>query len=73
MSKQGGLELIYLTEVTRRYLKSDNLNKASTKNDLIKDEYYYIPGDFVVLPYKDIKNINISYYSIEEEELTENE
>jgi len=75
LSKQGGLELIYLTEVTRRYLKSDNLNNADTKGNSMQDGYYYIPGDFVVLPYKDIKNINISYYSIEEDEdnLIENE
>ena len=67
LSKQGGLELLYLTQVTRRYFKNYNLNIDQEDSTKIRnDDYYYIPGDFVVLPFKEIKNINISYYSIED-------
>lgn len=54
LSKQGGLESLYLTQVYKRFLKEDGLvNKP------------FIPGDFMVLPYKDVINLNITYYSFE--------
>jgi hypothetical protein len=33
------------------------------------DRYYKMPGDLFVIPYQQIRNINITYYIIEEEGL----
>jgi hypothetical protein len=31
----------------------------------VADDWYYMPGDYFVIPYSEIKNINISYYKEE--------
>jgi len=71
LSKQGGLELIYLTEVNRRLInddpQNDTFDNLEDENES-DDRLYFMPGDFFVLPYKEIKNINITYYEIEEVE-----
>jgi hypothetical protein len=116
LTKDDGLDRIYLTNVQRRKLKhddgqeeevdsSDELTEEEQKmldkyeaemvdydidyNEKFSDEemqrhidsienyaksrYYYMPGDYFVIPYSEIKNINITYYKekvLEEEEET---
>ncbi len=57
LTKEGsGLEQIYLSEVRRRNIEHDSDSEK---------KYYHIPGDFFILPYHQIINMNISYYSLE--------
>jgi len=57
LSRDGGLESIYLTEVTRRYLNSDSSDDAKPKQ-----RYQAIPGDIFVIKYTQVVNLNISIY-----------
>jgi len=58
LSKEHILETICLSNVRRRKIQDDNEEKS---------KYYYIPGNFVVFKYNQIKNINITYYSLRED------
>ena len=88
LTKEEGLDRIYLKNVRRRRLTNepndlpetpaveatpvtdlgeiDELEIASEMDDLDK-RYYYMPGDFFIIPYSQIKNMNIRYYSLDEE------
>lgn len=63
LSRDGGLDRIYLREVKRRYLRDDNHTKDET--------YYQLPGEFFVISSSQIINIHITYYkvSIDDSEL----
>ena len=58
LSKEGGLERVYLSEVKRRYLKSDGTN------EIMDGRYYSLPGKLFIIPYSQILNIHVTYYSI---------
>ncbi|MCA1750269.1 MAG: hypothetical protein LC670_00515 [Flavobacteriales bacterium] len=60
LSKDGGIDRIYLSDVRRRLMKEDNQEGK-------KERYYRLPGKFFVLPYEHIINLHIVYYSIEAE------
>ena len=60
LSKENGLDRIYLTEVVRRYL-SDDFNEERKE--------YEIPGNFMVFPFDKVLNMNLTYYEIEEDDL----
>ncbi len=72
LSKDGGIDRIYLTNVKRRYLRDDKANQPQENNDL-DERYYYLPGQFFIIPYTQIINLHITYYKIEvtDDELTE--
>jgi len=97
LSKEDGIDRLYLSEVTRRRLEHDENESESKKEeikkkpqgDYIKREgdklkleirsggiperprsiidprYYTIPGNTFVLPFREIKNLNITYIFIE--------
>ncbi len=68
LSKNDGLDRIYLSNVYRRKLNDDSPGELSAPLEQEFDERYYkMPGDMFVIPYQQIKNINISYYVIEED------
>ncbi|MDQ2752793.1 MAG: hypothetical protein M3R72_07200 [Bacteroidota bacterium] len=71
LSKDGGIDRIYLTNVKRRYLKDDRTNEV-LENET-DERYYYLPGQFFIIPYTQIINLHITYYKIEvtDVELTE--
>lgn len=101
LTKDDGLDRIYLTNVQRRKLSEDSITnegiKLNTSIDQLQDaldnvevdydamlqkggdvdqiaafvdnRYYFMPGDYFVIPYSEIKNINITYYT--EQELPE--
>jgi hypothetical protein len=56
LSKDGGLESIYLSKAKRRYLKDEGESRKS---------YYEMPGEFLFIPFENILNINITYYNFE--------
>ena len=59
LSRDGGLESIYLTQVARRYLTQD-----LTDDGRRKQRYYDIPGDIFVIKYTQVANLNIFYDSV---------
>jgi hypothetical protein len=90
LSKDEGLDRIYLKNVRRRKLTNepnDNLELISSdadeteaanldqlqeveidsELDALDKRYYYMPGDFFIIPYSQIKNMNIRYFHLDEE------
>jgi hypothetical protein len=81
LSKDEGLDRIYLINVRRRKL-SDDLETAqladatTTENSDVSDNdapsteidkrYYYMPGDLFVIPYSQIRSLNVTYYKKED-------
>lgn len=71
LSKDGGIDRIYLTNVKRRYLRDDKMNQPQEADN--DERYYYLPGQFFIIPYLQVINLHITYYKIEvtDDELTE--
>ncbi|MCP5104072.1 MAG: hypothetical protein GY950_11870 [bacterium] len=55
--ESGGLEYIYLTDARKRYLDDNN-----------KKNWEKIDGRYFVVPFSNVINLNISYYSFESSE-----
>jgi hypothetical protein len=69
LSKENGLDRIYLSNVYRRKLKDDLNNDQPNVGYLerhLDSRYYSMPGDLLVLTYDKIINLNITYYQVEE-------
>jgi hypothetical protein len=70
LDNDKGLDRIVLYFVYRRFLESDSYGLRSEKEDLFnynketKQRYYEMPGDYLVIPYNKIINMNISYKEI---------
>lgn len=62
---KDGLDRIYLSAVYRRKLGDDLEAKKKSGNLDEDDRYYSMPGEFFVIPYKEIKNINVDYFRLE--------
>ena len=60
LSKDGGLERIYLKDVRRRFLQ----NQPDQIEENTNNKYYELPGEFFVLPYDKIINLHITYYKV---------
>jgi hypothetical protein len=68
MDKNGGLERIILKYPKRRIFKN-SIDKQLKKPQMNDDETLYdIPGDFMIIPYSKIENMNFIYLKILEEE-----
>jgi hypothetical protein len=88
LSKDEGLDRIYLKNVRRRRLTNEpndmlesihanggeatdldqiDEEEAIDEMDALDKRYYYMPGDFFVIPYSQIKNMNIRYFNLDEE------
>lgn len=73
LSSDGGIDKIYLSYVYRRKFESDE-KETPNKEDVpippinkeFDERYYNMPGDYFVLFGKEILNINITYYHLEE-------
>jgi hypothetical protein len=55
LSKDGGVDRIYLTDVKRRFLKDDD---DPNRN-------YTLPGKFFIIPFSKILNLHLTYYAVE--------
>jgi hypothetical protein len=64
LSENDKLERVYLTGVMRRKLESDRVADKD-EGSSSQDHYYYMPGDFFMIPGDKILNINITYYLAE--------
>ncbi|MDN5215276.1 hypothetical protein QQ020_24570 [Fulvivirgaceae bacterium BMA12] len=56
----SGLDYLILSYVRRRNIKDEELSDDA--------HYYNVPGDFFVIPYKDVINVNLSYYTLRPDE-----
>ena len=56
LSKNGGLDLIYLTNAFRRPLSADPAYNEEERHDI-----YYMPDHYFILKYEQVKNLNIFY------------
>jgi hypothetical protein len=59
LSKEGGLESVSLDQVQRRFLRDDRRKSFKVP------KHYQIPGDLLLLKYSEIKNLNLSYYTLD--------
>lgn len=59
LSKEGGIDRLYLTDVKRRYLRDDHKQTPA-----IDQKYYFMPGQFFVLPFHQVINLHITYYTV---------
>ncbi len=55
LSKDGGVDRIYLTDVKRRFLKDDNE----------QGKEYQLPGKFFIIPFSKILNLHLTYYAVD--------
>jgi hypothetical protein len=65
LSKDNGLDRLYLSNVYRRSFKNDLQDEDKNPGFLARDtdeRYYAMPGDFFVITYDKIRNLNITYY-----------
>jgi hypothetical protein len=67
LSPTQGLDRIYLSNVYRRLLKDDRTDQpadfAAKESDA---RYYTMPGDLFVIPFAQIRNLNVTYYTLTE-------
>ena len=67
LSNDGGLDFIIIKNAERRKLEADRkLEENGERIDNV-DSYYPISGHLLILKYSEIKNLNFSYYKLEEE------
>ncbi len=68
LTKEGGIDRIYLTDVKRRFFKDDITNKVESPADLDESandsRYYYLPGRFFIISYSQIINLHVTYYKV---------
>jgi len=71
----GQLNRIVLSNVQRRYIELDDadallhkINNKQPESDHSQERFYKIKGNRLILKYEDIRNINIEYLYITEEE-----
>ena len=69
LTKTGsGLETITLSNVKRRYLKSDSASRLLFFRKK-QNPYYEIPGELFVIRYNMIINLNVTYYKVSKQSL----
>jgi hypothetical protein len=69
LSKDNGLDRIYLSHVYRRSLKDDLSHSDRTGAQQLDERYYQMPGELFVIQYDQIINMNVTYhrFSLESE------
>jgi hypothetical protein len=73
LSKDNGLDRIYLKQVYRRKLQNDLPSEKASELQTLDERYYEMPGDLFIVFYRDVINMNVTYLSFEEEEIVSNE
>jgi hypothetical protein len=73
LSKDNGLDRIYLSQVYRRKLKDDLAPSDQSNIQRLDERYYQMPGELFVIHYDKIINMNVTYhrFSLEEEAANE--
>ena len=71
LSGEGALNSLCLTQVERRYLRTDPDQQDRHSESKTHPGYYQIPGHIFVLSYNQIKHLNFTYYTLEKTETGE--
>ena len=69
LSKENGLDRIYLRNVYRRNLKDDlaqDKENVGYLNRHLDVRYYQMPGDIFIVSYEKVINMNVSYLMLDE-------
>lgn len=62
LSKDNGLDRIYLSQVHRRKLKDDLAHADQSNVQKLDERYYQMPGELFVIHYDKIMNMNVTYH-----------
>jgi hypothetical protein len=73
LSKDNGLDRIYLSQVYRRKLKDDLAHADQSNVQQLDERYYQMPGELFVIQYEKILNMNVTYHRFSLDEVEENE
>jgi hypothetical protein len=73
LSKDNGLDRIYLSQVYRRKLKDDLAHADQSNIQKLDERYYQMPGELFVIHYDKIVNMNVTYHRFSLEDVDENE
>lgn len=70
LTKEGGLDRLYLKNVYRRKLVNDirTAQKYYPQSKKFDERYYSMPGEYFVIFHKNVLNLNVTYYQLEEGE-----
>ncbi|MEM9931573.1 MAG: hypothetical protein AAF840_17335 [Bacteroidota bacterium] len=80
LNKDQGIDRLFISDVYRRDFSKDaprpqrgrpgnptfSVNVASPEKDFDMDRYYRMPGNYLVIPFGQIRNLNIIYTRLEE-------
>jgi hypothetical protein len=75
LCKVGNQNIIYIGELVNYYLnKSAELDaillrypmRRKLDDDNAENPYYSIPSDYLYIPYKDVANLNINYFNLDQ-------
>lgn len=58
------LDRLVLTQVFRRKVEKDPIKDAKSGPKAFDDRYYQMPGDVFILPFNQVRNINLTYYQL---------
>lgn len=73
LSKDNGLDRIYLSQVYRRKLKDDLAHAEQSDIQKLDERYYQMPGELFVIQYDRIVNMNVTYHRFSLEDAEEHE
>lgn len=62
LSKDNGLDRLYLSQVYRRKLKDDLSPDDQQAVQQLDERYYQMPGELFVISYANISNMNVTYH-----------
>lgn len=72
LSKDNGLDRIYLSQVYRRKLKDDLAYAEQSDVQKLDERYYQMPGELFVIQYDKIVNMNVTYHRFSTEDVEDN-
>lgn len=58
------LDRLVLTQVFRRKVEKDPMKDTKSGPKAFDDRYYQMPGDVFILPFNQVRNINLTYYQL---------
>lgn len=69
LNKEQGIDRLFMSQVYRRAFREDAApDEALLRERAVDSRYYELPGNFFVIPFSEIRNLNIIYNTIEEAE-----
>ncbi len=63
---KDSLDRLVLSQVFRRKVVEDPVGNTKPKSKVFDERYYQMPGDVFVLPFAQVRNINLTYYRLQQ-------